>query len=181
MKPKPLLLSKGEESALKRFVRQTRDKGEYRRGMAVLYKAQGLSYRGIARALQTDLKGVFRWVKRFREGGVDGLRTRPKPGRRPRIGDAERRLIAETVLKSPRLFGYLKNNWSLRLLAKHLTKELGIKISNQHLWRILHQLGVVHKRPKAWVQSPDPDFEEKAHKVAGYKRLAPALSKRGSP
>jgi transposase len=85
----------------------------------------------------------------------------------------------ELALQSPRLFGYLRNNWSVRLLSRHLTRQVGVKISKSHVWRILHEAGIVHKRPKAAVKSPDLDYERKAAKVSAYKRIAPALEKRG--
>ena len=33
-------------------------------------------------------------------------------------------MIKDTVLKSPRSFGYLRNTWSIRLLAEYLTDVL---------------------------------------------------------
>jgi len=35
---------------------------------------------------------------------------------------------------------------------------LGVKVSKSHVWRILHEAGIVHKRPKAVVESPDPHY-----------------------
>lgn len=162
-------------------MRETRRKEEYRRAEAVLYKAEGLSYRAIARRMGTSYSAVFSWVRRYGEGGVEALKTKPHPGGKPRITEDQRKTIADTALKSPRLFGYLKNEWSVRLLARHLSSELGINVSKTHVWEILRDLGIVCKRPKAFVKSPDPDYQEKAKKLKAYKRVAPALSKRGLP
>ena len=95
------------------------------------------------------------------------------------ITQEQKKIITEIALKSPTAFGYLKNEWSVRLLARHLTKELGIKISKTHVWEILHDLGIVYKRPKAVVKSPDPDYEEKAVKLRGFKKVASTLEKKG--
>ncbi len=46
------------------------------------------------------------------------------------------------------MFGYLRNTWSLRSLAKCLTNELCIPISFKHLQRITKDLGIRCKRPK---------------------------------
>jgi transposase len=35
----------------------------------------------------------------------------------------------EIISKSPRTFGYLKNTWSIRLLAAYLSRILGINVS----------------------------------------------------
>jgi hypothetical protein len=68
-----------------------------------------------------------------------------------------------------------------RLLARHLTRELGIEVSKTHVWEILRELAIVYKRPKAVVRSPDPDYEEKACMVEDYKKAASALQKRRLP
>lgn len=154
-------------------------KGEYRRCLAILLRARGAHPRDVVEALGVTRRSLERWVKTYRAHGVAGLRGRKRPGRRRRIGEAQRRSIAETVLKGPKAFGYLKNEWSIRLLSRHLTRELGIKISKTHVWEILRELRIVYKRPKAVVKSPDPDYEEKARMVEDYKEAASTLLKKG--
>jgi len=61
--------------------------------------------------------------------------------------------------RSPRLFGCLKNDRSPRLLSRHLAEEAGVEVSRAHLWRILHEADIVYKRPKAAVRGPDPGYE----------------------
>lgn len=174
----PLLISKGEEEELRELMAGG-GKEEYRRCLSVLLRARGVHPGDVAETLGVTRRSVERWVKAYRANGVAGLRERTRPGRRRRIDEAQRRLITEVALKGPRAFGYLKNEWSIRLLSRHLTRELGIEVSRAHVWRILRELGIVYKRPKAVVKSPDPDYEEKAQRVKDYKRAASALQKRG--
>ncbi|MGA7370028.1 MAG: hypothetical protein WBX01_12940, partial [Nitrososphaeraceae archaeon] len=48
--------------------------------------------------------------------------------------EKNKQMIKDVVLnKSPSTFGYLKNTWSIRLLAKHLTKVLAA-MHNQHVY-----------------------------------------------
>jgi transposase len=90
-----------------------------------------------------------------------------------------RERIVELALRSPTVFGYLQQDWNLRLLARHLTKEVGIGIGKTRLSEILKDAGIVYKRPKAVVRSPDPDYAVKARRLEGYKQIAAALEKRG--
>lgn len=179
MFPQKLILSKREEADVRKFMGETRSKEEYRRAEAVLYKAEGLSYRTIAKRMNAAYLSVYKWIQRYKKGGVNALRTKTHPGKKPRITPEQRKAIAQTVLQSPQAFGYLKNEWSVRLLAEHLTREMGIRVSKTHVWEILHELGIVYKRAKAVVESPDPDYPEKARRVEGYKKIAPALLKKG--
>ena len=176
----PLVFSGGEEEGLRGLMADG-SKEEYRRCLAVLLRAQGMPNQDIAGTLGVTGRSVERWIKVYRADGIAGLRHRSHPGNRPRITPDQRKTIIEAALQSPRAFGYLKNEWSIRLLSRHLTRELGIKISKTHVWEILRELRIVYKRPKAVVKSPDPDHEEKARMVEGYKGDAPALLKGGLP
>ena len=81
--------------------------------------------------------------------------------------------------QDPKLFGFLKGRWVVRDIAKEIEKETGIKISKSHVERILDELGLSYKRPKLHVKSDDPNYYRKKREVRNYKRIAPALEKRG--
>ncbi|MFZ0223623.1 MAG: hypothetical protein WAM42_18215, partial [Candidatus Nitrosopolaris sp.] len=49
---------------------------------------------------------------------------RNNAGRIPKISSDKNKMIKEIISKSPRTFGYLKNTWSIRLLAAYLTTIL---------------------------------------------------------
>ena len=86
-------------------------------------------------------------------------------------------MIKEIVLnKSPKTFGYLKNTWSIRLLATYLTSLLGMNVSRMQTWRIIHDLGIVYKQPKLVLEKGN-DYEEKKGKVDRYKKVSRALLK----
>jgi transposase len=87
-------------------------------------------------------------------------------------------LIKDIVLnKSPTTFGYLKNTWSIRLLATYLTSLLGMNVSPKQTWRMVHDLGIVYKQPKL-VLDKEKDYEEKKEKIDRYKKVSRALLKK---
>lgn len=89
-------------------------------------------------------------------------------------------MIKDIVInKSPSTFGYLKNTWSIRLLAKYLSKELMMNVSPMQTWRIINELGIKYKRPKLALEHED-DYEEKKKVVDNYKKVSSALLKNGS-
>src|SRR5215831_1967501 len=83
------------------------------------------------------------------------------------------------LFNDPHIFGYLRNTWSLRSLAKCLTDELDIPISFKHVQRITKDLGVRCKRPKLELLHGE-DYEEGKERVENYKQIASALKKRES-
>ena len=181
MKPEPIRLSANEKKELFDFIKNTRNKEEYRRVVAVKQKMEGMSYRNIAKNLGVNYRNVYRMVKSYKEHGLGGIRSkRRNAGRIPKISsDKNKQMIKDIILnKSPRIFGYLKNTWSIRLLAAYLTAILGINVSPMQTWRMVHDLGIVSKKPKLSLEH-ESDYEEKKKKtIDNYKKVSSALLKK---
>jgi transposase len=118
-----LKLSDTQKKELIRFMKNTRDKEEYRRASAVKQKMEGISYRKIAKNVGVNYRNVYDWINNYRKHGLDGIRNkRMNAGRKPVIStDKNKEMVKDIILnKSPQNFGYLKNIWSIRLLATYL-------------------------------------------------------------
>ena len=120
-------------------------------------------------------------IKSYKEHGLDGIRSkRNNAGRIPKISsNKNKKMIKEIISKSPRIFEYLKNTWSIRLLAAYLTTILGMNVSPMQTWRIVHDLGIVSKRPKLALEHAE-DYEKKKKIVDNYKKISAALLKKNS-
>jgi transposase len=131
VKAEHLELSKLKKAELYDFMKGTRDKEEYRRASAIKQKLEGLPYRTIATNLEVNYRNVYNWIQEYKEYELDGIRSKRKnAGRTPKISsDKNKERIKEIISKSPRTFGYLKNTWSIRLLATYLTTILGMNVS----------------------------------------------------
>ncbi len=144
------------------FMKSTPYKEEYRRAYAVKQKMEGMSYMTIAKDIGANYRNMYDWINNYRKYGLDGIRNRRKNGgRRPVIStEKNKEMIKDIVLnKSPKAFGYLKNTWSIRLLAIHFSSLLGINVSRMQTWRIIHHdLGIVYKQPKLELQKGN-DYE----------------------
>jgi transposase len=176
-----LKLSDTQKKELIRFMKNTKDKEEYRRASAVKQKMEGISYRTIARNVGVNYRNVYDWINNYRKyDGLDGIRNkRMNAGRKPVIStDKNKEIVKDIILnKSPKTFGYLKNTWSIRLLATYLSSLLEMNVSPMQTWRIIHDLGIVCKRPKLELEKGD-DYEEKKGKINRYKKVSSALFKK---
>ena len=164
------------------FMKSTRDKEEYRRASAIKQKMEGVPYRTIAKNLGVNYRNVYDWINNYRKSGLDGIRNKRKNGgRKPVISTYKNKeMVKDIVLnKSPRTFGYLKNTWSIRLLATYLTSLLEMNVSPMQTWRIIQDLGIVYKQPKLELEKGD-DYEEKKKKIDRYKKILSALLKKDS-
>jgi hypothetical protein len=64
-------------------------------------------------------------------------------------------------------------------LAAYLTTILGMNVSPMQTWRIVHDPGIVSKRPKLALEHAE-DYEKKKKIVDNYKKVAEALLKKNS-
>jgi transposase len=176
--PSRLKLTIGQINGLRSFIEKTNDKSEYRRAVAVFHKADGKTYDYIARAHRVHIRTTKKWINDYIKKGIEGLKIRKNHGGpKPRITDESKEIILSVLFNDPRLFGYLRNTWSLRSLAMCLTNELDIPISFKHLQRITRDLGIRCKRPKLELLH-GKDYEEGKRRVENYKHIATALKKR---
>ena len=90
---------------------------DVKRARIVLLAAAGRSTRSIAAEVGVQPRIVSNWRRRFGDHGLDGLRDRPRAGRKPIYGKAtNKRILA--LLDKPPPQGYAR--WTGPLLAKGL-------------------------------------------------------------
>ena len=159
-------------------MKTTNNKEEYRRLLAVIQKREGRTYLDIAMEHGVSSRSVQRWIAAYIKKGTDALRNKKSGGAKSRITDEHKEIILSALFNDPHLFGYLRNTWSLRSLARCLTDELGIPISFKHLQRITKDIGIRCNRPKLELLLHGPDYEEGKQRVENYKQIASALKKR---
>jgi transposase len=85
---------------------------------------EGVPYRTIAKDIGVNYRNVYDWIDNYRKDGLeDGIRNKRKNGgRRAVISSAKNKELIKDILlnQSPTAFGYLKNTWSIRLLAAYI-------------------------------------------------------------
>ena len=173
-----LNLTTGQKNNTKSLMKNTTtDKKHYRRLLAVLQKSNGRTFADIAKEHGVSIRSVQRWISAYLQIGTKGLEIRKPGGTKSRITDENREIMLSVLFNDPNIFGYIRNTWSLRSLAKCLTEELDIPISFKHLQRILKDMGIRCKRPKLELEH-GPDYEEGKKQVKNYKQVASALKKR---
>ena len=64
-------------------------------------------------------------------------------------------------------------------MATYLSTLLEMNVSPMQTWRIIHDLGIVYKKPKLELEKGN-DYEEKKNKIDRYKKVSSALLKKDS-
>lgn len=114
-----------------------------------------------------DRKYVRKWRERYRKDGLEGLKTRPRPGRPTRIGPVSRCQVLAMACGKPADFDVPhRTEWTLESLSQAYTaKEQAVPgldpMSRTSILRVLNRADVRPHRIKMWLHSPDPRFREK--------------------
>lgn len=156
---RPIVVSAADRAELGRLQRgSSGPAGLSRRARAVLLMVQGLSGVEIGERIGYTVVQVSRIRRRFAEGGLPGLRDRPKSGRPPTVSARKRAQIVALTLKPP---GAGITHWTTRDLAR----KTGVSHSTVHrLWQA-HALKP--HRLTTFKFTTDPQAEEKIHDVVG--------------
>ncbi|MEG3919228.1 helix-turn-helix domain-containing protein [Microcoleus sp. POL10_C6] len=115
---------------------------EYRRRIEIMLLADnGHSQAQICRALGCSPEMARYWILIVQTGQAhhwnDHSMGRPKT-----VNEQYLAYLKELVTHSPREYGYSFQRWTAQWLGKHLAKELGIKVSDCHINRLLKEMGL---------------------------------------
>ena len=125
-----LNLTTAQKNSLKSLMKNTTaDKRHYRRLLAVIQKSNGRTFEDIAKEHCVSIRTVQRWISAYFQMGTKGLEIRKPISTKSRITDENREIMLSVLFNDPNIFGYIRNTWSLRSLAKCLTEELDIPIN----------------------------------------------------
>ena len=160
----------GDVEELRRRAADERDALRRDRYRAVLLALDGEEAADIARALGRARRSVQDWAYAYRDGGVDAIQPRPRPGRAPKL-PREREAELKARLDAgpgPEDGGVctLRGRDVVRILAN----EFGVTYSLGGAYDLLARLGYSCLTPRPLHERADPAA------VADFKERAPFLS-----
>lgn len=161
----PNFLSEEQILILKQTHRAIKDKKLADRVKAILYLNYGLTYKETSKLLMFDEATLSRYLKRFREKGVEGLLELHYIGHKTRLT-----LLQELTLKN-----YLRDNTkrTVKEAVDYIQKTYKIEYSIIGATKLLHRLGFSYKKPKIIPGKADKIKQEEFLKV--YKSIKTQL------
>ena len=117
-------------------------RSEYRRRVEIMLLTDtGQSQTQICEALGCSAEMARYWITMAQTGNAHQWSARPM-GRPKTVNEQYLDRLKELVTNSPRECDYAFHRWTAQWLSRHLEKELGIKVSNCHINRLLKQMGL---------------------------------------
>lgn len=128
--------------------RHATDWREGRRLRAWELKEQNFSQKQIADVLGVTKGAVSQWMKRGREGGVEGLKRRIACGASPRLEKDQQEALAELlVVYDAEDYGFTGKAWTCRRVAAVILWHFGVSYHPAHVSRVLRSLGFSRQKP----------------------------------
>ena len=121
---------------------------EKRRRHAIQLLRAGKTLSAVARALSASVSSVFRWWRAYRKRGLKELRSKPTPGRPPRLSPRQKQKLVQLLLEGPLAAGYRTDLWTLQRVAALIAREFGVAYHPSHVWKLLTGLGWSCQKPE---------------------------------
>jgi transposase len=125
---------------------------------AVKQIEEGAHPEDVAEVLGLDRSTVFKWVARYREGGITALKAKPVPGRPSKLdGRQIARLYALIVGNDPRQLQFDFALWTREMIRQVIRAEFKVALSVVSVGRLLKKMGLSAQRPlhRAYEQNPE--------------------------
>ncbi len=152
---------------------------EMRRRIAAKLLQEGKGIREVARLVGASPSAVHGWKQALAEGGPDGLKPKPHPGRPAELNAEQRAELEQLLLKGPLAAGFPTDLWTLARVAKVIEGHFGVKHHPGHVWRILRDMDWRPQKPErrarerdeeaiaAWRKEDWPRIQKKPARKAG--------------
>ena len=141
-------------AAARAELRQYAGQRVYLRLLAVV-KAGDYSLVEVASFCEVSRETIWRWIKKFQQGGVEALFDRPKGHNPSKLQERHRRQIARWLERGRNRRGQ-PTHWTLLKLQQEIAGQFGVEISLMPLWRQLRQMGFRQKVPRPLHSGADP-------------------------
>lgn len=145
---------------------------------AVKQVEAGESPEVVIRALGMNRRCIYKWIAKYREGGVDALRARVLSGRPLTLTGSQLRWIFRTVTtKNPLQLQFPYALWTREMVKELIKRKYRIKLSITSVGRLLKKLGLSCQKPlmrafqqdrvlvQQWVEQDYPKIRAKAKKI----------------
>ncbi len=164
-------LPEAEAQALELAFRQATDRKIRDRLQIVLMAHRGRKHLDIAADLGITPRTVQRWLNRYLDLGLAGLRPRTAQGAEAKVPPEMAEEIRRWVVEGPAKQGLDRAGWTHAELAEHLFRTRGIRASRSAMQRFCRKLDIRVYRPTYRFLRGDPAKQAEAREdLAGLKK-----------
>lgn len=153
---------KAEIQAIKKAMKDTKDKRMYLRYRIIYLHLQGHTNRDIAKMEGFCEHTVGVYVSKYNKNGIEGLALKHSPGA-PRLLTAEQEMLLAEVIttKTPDQVGFPnRKNWYINIVQQWVKDNLNVEYSHRGMAEVLYRLKLSFTRPTYTLAKADPQKQE---------------------
>ena len=111
----------------------------------------------IAQELHRCRAWAYKWYKRYKDNGLDGLKDKVKTGRPPDVPK-------DVMVKIRKELADNNTGWDFRQVMDLIYRKTGVRYHEIHIYRLLHKWGFKPKVPQKRFVNTASDKEKKRFK-----------------
>jgi len=135
---------------------------------AIKATGEGHTLKVVSEVIGCTQNTLFRWVRAYKEIGLNGLIDRPKGHRAKRLSPEHEMIIRDWITHQITPDG-LPVHWTVNLLREAIMERLQVQISYTRLWTWMHLQNFKQKTPRPRHIQSDPLKQEEFKKKSSRK------------
>jgi transposase len=117
----------------------------------------GMPVSQTATTFGVDRTTLHRWLARYDEHGEAGIQRRPVSGRPRKLCGFTAKRLKRIVLAPATKFGFETDLWTVGRLHAVLVDRFNVDVSEDTVWRRLHEAGLTWQTPERQYFEADPE------------------------
>jgi transposase len=174
-----LKLSKWQQTELENQLASAETKGdlsEVKRVLALLSLAAGQFVEDIADILKISIETVRLSIHKFLKCGANGLQSKSRPGRPPKLTKTQRKQLSKWIVMGPEKMGFPGACWRTPMIRHLIFKKFGVYYSARYLSELLKNMDFSYQKAafigdkqdekarKKWLKKQWPEILKVANK-----------------
>ncbi len=155
------------------------DATQTRRLLAIALVLEGASRAEAARQTGMDRQTLRDWVHRFKATGIDGLRSRPPPGRAPKLTKDQMTELRQLVIDGPDPEIHKVVRWRCLDLRAEVARRFSVTVDEITIGRWLGKMGLTRLQPRPYHPKKDPEAQEAFKKLLPSPEISSTWNQRG--
>src|SRR6266511_2938855 len=152
----------------------------WRRAKSVLGYLDGQKVIALSEALEVTRGSINRWLQWYQAMGAEGLRDAERPGRTPRLSEAQKAELATIIEAGPQAAGFTSGMWTGPMIGDLIRRRFGLRYHNHHIPRLLGWMGFSVQRPRKRLARADAEAH-RCHPPLARREGGPARFKHRGP
>jgi len=137
--------------------------------MALIQIKKGLSSRQLEELYYKSHSRFCAWVKSFNNHGIEGLKNKPKSGRKSLLTIEQKKELSSVLQNNrPEDFKFNSATWNGPLIKEFILQRFGIDYKKAQVYNILKTLGFTFQKARG--RYPEADKEKQAEFIKSLKK-----------